>query len=231
MDDSCPDLNAESDLRWCVAGDGRMRSSVRGQAVLRICRDCFADEVDGQTEGGACNYHTTRRGAAKPMVARPTRAGRKCVGWNWEEIPIRLQTLGGNSYVADVFENADDAIAKVQDDIRRAQWRAERIPDLQAATARTRGLATSEAEDLRVEIDHTGAVTSLHIDDQALSRGGSALAAELVQLMGQARTELRRKLLESAVELLGDDDPIVSTYRDTLQAEVDSAESAGDDVR
>lgn len=82
-----------------------------------------------------------------------------------------------------------------------------------------------------MEIDHTGAVTSLHIDDAALSRGGSALAAELVQLMGQARTDLQRTLLDSAIELLGDDDPIVITYRDTLQAEIDAAQSGGDDAR
>ncbi len=130
-----------------------------------------------------------------------------------------------------MFENADEALARVQDDIRRAQWRAERMPDLHAATARARGFAASDTEDLRVEIDHTGAVTSLHIDDAALSRGGTALAAELVQLMGQARTELQRTLLDSAIELLGDDDPIVITYRDTLQAEIDAAQSSGDDAR
>ena len=130
-----------------------------------------------------------------------------------------------------MFENADEALARVQDDIRRAQWRAERMPDLHAATARARGFAASDTEDLRVEIDHTGAVTSLHIDDAALSRGGSALAAELVQLMGQARTDLQRTLLDSAIELLGDDDPIVITYRDTLQAEIDAAQSGGDDAR
>jgi hypothetical protein len=112
--------------------------------------------------------------------------------------------------------DADAAIEKVADDVRRAQTRAERMPQLQAAAAAVRGRAISRQRDIAVVVSQTGQITELRIHDQALERGGSRLAADLIQLVDQARVDLQRQMLDVAVDLLGEDDPLVETYRDAV---------------
>lgn len=112
-----------------------------------------------------------------------------------------------------MFPDADAAIARVEDDIRRAQERAERLPSLVAAAAAVRGTATSRRRDLAVEVDQSGAIVDLRISDAALDLGGSRLSAEIVALTAEARADAQRQVLEAATELLGEDDPAVATLR------------------
>lgn len=121
-----------------------------------------------------------------------------------------------------MFEDADAAIARVEEDVRRAQERAERLPSLVAAAAAVRGTATSRRRDLTVEVDQSGGVVDLRITDAALDLGSSRLSSELLALIGQAKADAQRQLLAAATELLGEDDPAVATLRATTAA----AESA-----
>lgn len=117
-----------------------------------------------------------------------------------------------------MFEDADAAIARVEEDVRRAQERAERLPSLVAAAAAVRGTATSRRRDLTVEVDQSGGVVDLRITDAALDLGSSRLSSELLALIGQAKADAQRQLLAAATELLGEDDPAVATLRATTAA-------------
>lgn len=123
-----------------------------------------------------------------------------------------------------MFEDADAAIARVEEDVRRAQERAERLPSLVAAAAAIRGTATSRRRDLTVEVDQSGSVVDLRITDAALDLGSARLSSELLALIAEAKADTQRQILAAATELLGEDDPAVATLRATTAAAVGSAD-------
>jgi len=110
-----------------------------------------------------------------------------------------------------MFDDADEAIARVEDDVRRAQQRAARMSQLQSATAAARGVGRHR------EVDHTGELTALRIADAALSRGGAGVARLVLDTVRDARADLRRNLLTAAAEVLGDDDPVLDGLRAQLE--------------
>jgi hypothetical protein len=115
-----------------------------------------------------------------------------------------------------VFGGADEAIARVQADVVRARERAQRLSELRARTASVRGAAVSRRRDVSVEVDQSGAVVDLQISDAALDRGGRGLAAELISLISAARSDAQRRLIDTAAEVLGEDDPVVGSLEATL---------------
>ena len=118
-----------------------------------------------------------------------------------------------------MFDNADEVEGRIQEDVRRALQRAERMPELVAATQAARGRAVSRERDISVEVDHTGQVTSLQIANEALRRGGTRLAAEILSLLNQARHEVQKQMLAAATGVLGEDDPLLDPFRVTVEAE------------
>ncbi len=113
---------------------------------------------------------------------------------------------------------ADEAIARVEDDVRRAQQRAERYPALQASIDAVRGSAVSIRRDLSVEVDAGGVLRDLRIADAALDRGGERVASEILDLVAKATRTARAKTLEATTEIMGADDPIVTTIAQQLDA-------------
>lgn len=126
-----------------------------------------------------------------------------------------------------MYGDADAAIARVEEDVRRAQQRAEKLPLLREAVDAARGTAVSRERDLGVTVNLSGRIVALTIDDSALARGGTRLAADLVRLLGQAHQDLQRQVLGSAIEALGDDDPIVDTYRSSIETTEDTPRNTG----
>lgn len=120
---------------------------------------------------------------------------------------------------------ADEAIERVQDDVRRAQQRAERYPALQSAIDGVRGRAVSIRRDLSVEVDAAGVLKDLQIGDTALDRGGDRLSAEIFELIGKATKQARAEVMNATTEIMGEDDPIVKTIAADLEAR-----NAGDDL-
>lgn len=114
-----------------------------------------------------------------------------------------------------MFDDADEAIARVEEDVRRAQQRAARMSQLQRATAAARGVGRHR--EVVVEVDHTGEITGLQIADAALRRGGAGVSRLVLETMRVARTDLRRNLLTAATEVLGDDDPVLDGLRAQLE--------------
>ena len=120
-----------------------------------------------------------------------------------------------------MFEEPDEVLARVQDDMRRAQQRAEALPRLQAAIDAIRVSVLSDQRDMTVEVDASGRLTRLEIADAALERGGSRVSADVMALIGTAARRARATTLEATSRLLGDDDPVAQV----LKTEVDAAEA------
>ena len=142
-------------------------------------------------------------------------------------------------FYVDFMPDANDPdliVERIDDDIRRVQDRAEKMNELSQASARVRGASASQQRDLAVEVDSAGRVTKLQIANQALSRGGSRVAAELMELFARAHQHAQEQMLETATGLLGEGDPVLevlgqdapqSRTRDTPQLGVVPRKSGG----
>lgn len=73
-----------------------------------------------------------------------------------------------------MFEDADEAIARVEEDVRRARERAARYPPLQAAIDGVRARAVSPHRDLAVEVDAAGILRDLTITRRSDPRSKEA---------------------------------------------------------
>jgi hypothetical protein len=118
-----------------------------------------------------------------------------------------------------MFGSADEAIARVEDDVRRAQERAARYPLLQSAIDDVRVRSSSPRRELSVEVDAAGVLRSLDITDDALDLGGRRLGEEVLALIEAARRDARARTLALTTEIMGDDDPIVKTIAADLEAQ------------
>ncbi|MBZ4488095.1 YbaB/EbfC family nucleoid-associated protein [Microbacterium sp. cx-55] len=118
-----------------------------------------------------------------------------------------------------VFEDADAAILRVEEDVRRAQQRAERYPALQAGIDEVRARAVSLRRDIAVEVDASGVLRNLEISDAALDRGGRQVSREVMALLSAAHRDARAKTLALTAEIMGEDDPIVKAVAADLEAQ------------
>lgn len=115
-----------------------------------------------------------------------------------------------------VFTNPDEALARVEDDVRRARVRAERFAELRAGIDVVRGRATSPRQDISVTVDASGVLIGLRVMDAALDRGGERLAADIRSLLVAAGQDARRAAAAATADVLGDDDPVAAQLRRRL---------------
>lgn len=120
----------------------------------------------------------------------------------------------------------DESIARIEDDVRRAQARAERVSALREAIDAVRGTATTRERDISVTVDSAGVLCDLRIADTALGRPGARLSADVLTLTVAARRHASEAAAAAAADALGDDDPIVATLRRHVTRDVDSAPAA-----
>lgn len=118
-----------------------------------------------------------------------------------------------------MFDSSDEAIARVEEDVRRAQQRAARYPALQSAIDGVRARAVSPRRDLAVEVDAGGVVRALDVSDAALDRSGRQVGDELLELIGRASRDARAQTLALTTEIMGADDPIVKTVAADLKSQ------------
>lgn len=119
------------------------------------------------------------------------------------------------SYIGAV-RGSDDIgliVTSIEDDIRRVQDRDEHMRQLSMASEGVRGSAISRQRDLLVEVDAAGRATKLQIVNQALSRGGTQVSAELMKLFTQAHQDAQGQILEAARVMLGESDPVLEMRR------------------
>ena len=112
-----------------------------------------------------------------------------------------------------MFEDPDEAIARIEADVLRAQHRPERLSALRAATEAVRGSAVSRQRDIAVDVDSTGQVVGLQITNAACARGGAAVTADVLSLIAAARKQAQQRMVGAAAAVLGEDDPVVGTLR------------------
>ncbi|WP_433675740.1 hypothetical protein [Microbacterium gorillae] len=127
-----------------------------------------------------------------------------------------------------VFNNPEESLARIQEDVARAEARAKALPLMQEQIAQVRGRAQSRQRDISVEVDASGQVSGLDISDDALSRGGRAVSREVLDLIKTATIRVREQSLAITTELLGADDPIVKLTADQLAADIESTDQSGD---
>lgn len=118
-----------------------------------------------------------------------------------------------------MFESPEESLAKIQDDVRRAEQRGALLPQLQSAIDGVRGQARSRQRDIAVEVDASGVLRSLDITDLAFDRGGRRLSQEVLELVAKATQEARAQTLALSTEILGEDDPLVKVVAADLQAD------------
>jgi len=106
--------------------------------------------------------------------------------------------------------NADESLAQVEADVRRAEARAAQMPAFEAAVAAVRGVGRSRGRDIVVEVDSVGRVTDLRLSEHALARGPQRLSHEIVTAIRDAEAAAQAATLRVVGELLGGDDPIVA---------------------
>ena len=127
-----------------------------------------------------------------------------------------------------MFSGPEDSLARVEDDVRRAQARAAVLPRLQEEVAGVRARVLSRRRDIAVEVDSNGVLVGLEISDAAVARGGRAVSGEVMDLFARATREVRERTLAITEELLGADDPIVQLTAAQLDAESEGGAGAGD---
>ena len=88
-------------------------------------------------------------------------------------------------------DNPDAATAQVARDIAGARERAERAVEVKASLDRVRGKARSRQDEVDVEVDVSGQVTGLRLDDSAMEMHPDDLAA------------LIRETIRAAVQVAG----------------------------
>jgi hypothetical protein len=118
-----------------------------------------------------------------------------------------------------VYESPEDSLARIQDDVRRAEQRGALLPQLQTAIDGIRGKATSPQRDIAVEVDATGVVRVLDIRDAAFSRGGQRVSHDVLALIREATQNARAQTLARTTEILGESDPLVKVVAADLEAE------------
>jgi DNA-binding protein YbaB len=112
-----------------------------------------------------------------------------------------------------VFDEPDEVLARIDDDVRRVQQRAAILATLQQTVDGIRGTARSDQHDVTVEVDSSGRVTDLRIEDQAFQRGGRQLSGEILALIRAALRSAREQALAATAELVGEDDPMIGVIR------------------
>jgi hypothetical protein len=116
-----------------------------------------------------------------------------------------------------VYLDPDEALAQVEDDVRRSDERAAKMPAFEAAVAAVRGKAVSPTGDIVVVVDSAGRVLELRVTDHALKRGGSRVSHDLLTTIRAAEATAQKATLQAVSDLLGSDDPITTQLTDAAK--------------
>ena len=87
------------------------------------------------------------------------------------------------------------------------------MPAFEAEIAAIRGVATSRARDVKVEVDASGRLIGLELTEQALAGGARRLAREVLATAAAAEVAAKQQAVRSVGQLLGEDDPITVQLR------------------
>jgi len=114
------------------------------------------------------------------------------------------------------FLEPDEALARVQSEIAAAHARAAVATAVRADLDRVRGVASSTGGEVRVEVDPSGRLTDLQIQDAAMDRTGRDLARIVVDLVQRAGQDAGRQAVALAAAAFGEGDPVTAHLADEV---------------
>ncbi len=127
--------------------------------------------------------------------------------------------MAGSSY---------DGYGDIDAQVRAARDRADRADAWAAEVQQLRARGTALRGGVTVEVDQSGAITSIGVSDSAAARGGDAVAAAVLTANEQAQAELRRLVEESAAGMFGQGSATTAAVAEEVQRHTPAADRRDD---
>ena len=118
--------------------------------------------------------------------------------------------------VSSFFDHPDEALGRVQTDIRAAQRRAEQAAEFKEQVDRLRGRARSPRGEVTVEVDTNGQLVDLRLADDATDIVARDLSALILDTVGAAARDAARQALAATAETFGEQSPVTAAMRAEL---------------
>ncbi|KGM12497.1 hypothetical protein N869_14640 [Cellulomonas bogoriensis 69B4 = DSM 16987] len=115
------------------------------------------------------------------------------------------------------YDDPDDVLARIQQDVATAQRRAEQARQAQEAIAAVRGTGRSPRGEVTVEVDAAGALRDLQLTDGALQYRARDLEAMILEAVRVAQHDAAARAIAVAEDAWGEGDPAVEHLRAELQ--------------
>jgi DNA-binding protein YbaB len=109
--------------------------------------------------------------------------------------------------------SADDAIARVNQQIVEAQERAAKASEVRAEMDALRGTATSPRGEVVATADVSGRLVDLELTPDAIDRTPTALAALILATAKAAAAKAGQLAVEQAAAAFGEDSPVTEHLR------------------
>ena len=119
--------------------------------------------------------------------------------------------------MTDFYGDPDAALARVAEQIAQAQERAARASEVRAAIDRVRGRARSRRGEVTVEVDVTGRMTDLRLDDEAMSLDAADLAGLIRETVTLATRDAGVRAVAVSDDAFGEGSSISAHLRGELQ--------------
>lgn len=121
------------------------------------------------------------------------------------------------------YDDPDAAIARVQRDIVAAQERAVRAVEVKASIDRVRGRARSRRGEVRVEVDVSGQLTDLELEESALELRARDLAMLIRETIAVAVRDAGRLAVALTDDAYGEGSAISTQLRGELDARAEAS--------
>lgn len=115
------------------------------------------------------------------------------------------------------YDSPEAALARVDGDIAAARERAARASEVRASIDRVRGRARSAHDELSVEVDVTGRLRDLRLEEAAMRLSAADLAALVLRTVADAGADAGRRAVAIADDAYG----AGSSFGALLRAEVE----------
>jgi hypothetical protein len=118
--------------------------------------------------------------------------------------------------VTSYFDDPDDALERVQAEIRAAQERAAKATEVKQVMDLLRGRSRSPRGEVTAEVDPSGQLLDLQLADAATDLAARDLASLIVETVRQAAQDAGRQALAVTADAFGEGSPVTAHLRDEL---------------
>lgn len=125
------------------------------------------------------------------------------------------------------YDDPDAVLTRIQQDVDMARQRAVQAQEAQRAIAAVRGTGRSPRGEVTVEVDASGALRDLRLDDGAVRYRAADLAAMVLDAARAAQRDAGARAVAVAEGVWGAGDPAVEHLRDEIQERYDQGQGTG----